>query len=148
MNIDFRAISLAKIFDLLNFKLFFLNKLYDLKSKKVIETVDYKITGSCNQCGRCCKKIFSTNLYYKSEFDLMKKFYKSLKRFEIVGKDQHKRLVLRCNLLGEDNKCTDYQNRLNFCKAYPFDRLQGGTLLKDCGFKKVPAKGFDDYLEK
>ncbi len=146
MNIDFRAISTAKIFKLLNFKSFFLNKFYDFKSNKVIEPIDYKITGSCKQCGECCKKIFNTNLYYKSEFDLIKKFCKSLKRFEVIGKDQHKRLVLRCNLLGKDNKCTDYENRLNFCKAYPFDRLQGGVLLKDCGFKKEPVKKFKNYL--
>ncbi len=148
MNIDFKAISPTKIFNLLNFKSYFLNKFYDLKSNKIIETVDYKITGSCNQCGQCCKKIFSTNLYYKSEFDLMKKFYKPLKRFNVIGKDKYKRLVLSCSLLGKDNKCTDYENRLNFCKAYPFDRLNGGVLLKDCGFQKVPLKEFKNYLDK
>ncbi len=123
------------------------NKYYDYKAKKVIEPVNYKIIGSCKQCGQCCKKIFSTNLYNKSEFDLMQKDYPEYERFEILGISEQKKLVFRCKMLGGDNKCSDYENRLDLCKKYPFEKSKKGRLFKNCGFKKKPVKEFSEYLK-
>ncbi len=146
MEIHFRFKNLVKFFNFFKLKALISNKYYDYKAKKIIERVDYKITGSCNQCGQCCKKIFSTNLYYKSEFDLMQKDYPEYEKFEILGISEQKKLVFRCKMLGEDNKCSDYENRLDVCKDYPFAKVNKGRLFSNCGFKKEPVKEFSEYL--
>ncbi len=147
MEIHFRFKNLVKLFDFLKLKSLISNRYYDYKAKKVIETVDYKIIGACKQCGQCCKKIFSTNLYYKGEFDLMQKDYPEFKRFEILGISEQKKLVFWCKMLGEDNKCSDYENRLDLCKKYPFEKVNKGRLFNNCGFKKIPVKEFSEYLK-
>ncbi|MCF6150049.1 MAG: YkgJ family cysteine cluster protein [Candidatus Kuenenia sp.] len=104
-----------------------------LKGQKII------ISGSCHQCGNCCKRL---NLELKGkwissrrQFEELTNEYPELTRFEILGKDSAGLLEFNCTWLRKDNTCRDYHNRLYICKQYPCKRLflAGGKLTVNCG---------------
>ncbi len=115
---------------------------------------DYLVTGSCNGCGNCCRKI---NLktqkgWIRSEahFKRMLKVHEDFRRFEITGKDDQGFLQFTCSWLLSSGLCKDHENRFQICKQYPAKSLMfcGGNVPEDCGytiemvtpFKKVLAQ--------
>ena len=100
----------------------------------------YYRTGSCNACGRCCKKIYVKHknvIQTEEEFkrlQLLHPFYTYLK---IVDKDETG-LVFECMNLDETtHKCKIHKNRPGICRRYPQEELfmMGGTLAEHCGYK-------------
>ncbi len=120
-----------------------------------IFTSKYKIEGKCNQCGECCKNIvFMIDDKYvcsEEQFEKMKNFDKKYHHFEINKKNEKGVLLFRCKSLDENNKCRDYFWRSIYCRAYPNItekiRLGGCETFETCGFKIVPDKKFEDFLE-
>lgn len=107
----------------------------------------YKLEGQCLKCGKCCKLLYSLDDYTAFDFKITSFIFPAYKRFEIIGKDNEDNLMFKCKLLGNDNLCTDYNNRLKMCRNFP--NVKYGSLGKvpdGCGYKLVPIKKFNDYL--
>lgn len=122
---------------------------YEIRSKFVPEKVKYRLEGSCNRCGECCRYMYSLDSYTREEFELMVKFFPKYKRLKIIGRDEFGNFVYACTMLTEEGLCSDYKNRLDMCKKYPCLKLNnGGELHKTCGFKIIPEKSFEDYLSR
>jgi Fe-S-cluster containining protein len=115
---------------------------------------EYLVTGKCNYCGQCCKRI---NLRcrrgwirHEHEFlDLVKKF-PEYKRFSVVSKDSLGYLQFTCEHLDPGNGCRDYNNRPDICKRYPSKSLilQGGKLIEGCGYSIQIGTSFSKRLSK
>lgn len=122
---------------------------YEIKSRFVTQQVRYRLEGRCIKCGDCCRYMYSIDTYTEEEFKLMTRFFPKYRRFKIIGRDEFENLVFACKLLDENGLCSDYKNRLKMCKNYPGPRLNaGGKLHKNCGYKIIPEKSFEDYLKK
>ena len=90
---------------------------YKLLGKELI------ISGSCRQCGDCCREI---SLWVDSSWITSKRKFKKLvkedpdyARFKIIGRNPQGPLLFSCTWLQEDNTCLDYENRLDFCQKFP-----------------------------
>jgi hypothetical protein len=111
--------------------------------------------GSCNQCGQCCKTItlrFPDKLLTReSEFEYLKENYPRFHHFYISGRADNGVLLFACKFLTEDNRCSVYNLRSFFCRAYPnfdtrFIKL-GGKPLEGCGFYYEPITPFKEHLQ-
>jgi Fe-S-cluster containining protein len=92
--------------------------------------------------------MYSIDTYTEKEFEFMIRLFPKYRRFQIIGKDENDNLIFGCKLLNGEGLCSDYKNRLKMCKDYPSRRLNaGGELYKDCGYKIVFDKSFQDYLQ-
>ena len=121
---------------------------YELKSYFVPQKVRYKLEGKCIKCGNCCRYMYSVDTYTEDEFELTTKIFPKYKRFKIIGRDEYDNLVFACNLLDENGLCSDYSNRLKMCKNYPNARINSaGKLHETCGYKIIPEKSFNDYID-
>ena len=79
----------------------------------------------------------------------MKFLFPKYRRFEIAGKDEYGNFVFACKLIGKDNLCPDYKNRLYICKRYPMFRYKNkGNFHSGCGFEMVPEKEFEFFLDR
>ena len=112
---------------------------------------EYFISGTCHQCGCCCKLI---NLKYhkgwiqtESQFDELISTNPEYARFKIVS-DKLGYLQFTCSWLDNLDGCIDYERRLDICKRYPTKSLLlcGGKLLNDCGYSIDEVKPFKKYL--
>lgn len=125
---------------------FYFNRLFSSK---------YKLTGKCNGCGECCRRILMSyngaNVKTENEFEELKRIDKKYSHFFISGSDQSGNLLFTCKSLKDDNKCKDYFFRSLYCRKYPNpDKnfiLSGGELLETCGYKISVTKKFSDYLD-
>lgn len=111
------------------------------------------VRGSCNCCGNCCRAI---NLegpkgWIKSEQYFQELLMKNheFSRFSVVKKDQSGHLVFECKKLGENNMCTDYDQRPDVCRLFPDKRLPfcGGGLPDGCGYRFEEMKSFKHVLD-
>ena len=92
--------------------------------------------------------MYSIDTYTEDEFKFMTKIFPKYKRFKIIGKDEQENLIFACDMLTEEGLCSNYKNRLKMCKKYPGPRINaGGQLHKRCGYKIIPEKAFEDYLD-
>lgn len=100
-----------------------------------------EVIGQCKCCGQCCKEIVLDAgkgwLRSKRQFERIKAQDKGFERFTPTGKDEAGRLIFRCECLGEDNLCTDYQGRMKLCRDHPSKGLyySGVVLGPHCGYK-------------
>ena len=81
---------------------------YDFKSIFVLQKVRYKITGSCNKCGKCCRDIRFKYQYTEKEFELAKFLYPVYRRLKIRSITPEEGMILECTLLNEDGTCSKY----------------------------------------
>lgn len=111
------------------------------------------VKGSCNCCGNCCRAI---NLEGPKGWIKSEKYFNDLlqnnddfKRFSILKKDPTGHLVFKCNKIGANNMCTDYENRPDLCRLFPDKRLPfcGGELPAGCGYRFEEMKSFKHILE-
>ena len=127
------------------------NKLRTTK-KRIMEK---KNEFSCNKCGACCKLAISaynpmqlkqralrgdkfarefSAIYVPYESEDMAEaicpeYYNKLKDYM----DENERLYFYyCSKLGSDNLCSDYENRPDICKDFPYSPLT--TLPDECGY--------------
>ena len=112
------------------------------------------ISGSCQTCGSCCKglHIFDRGEWLKSP-DRLKELQEQderYKRLVVIGKIKKGYLTLKCTALGEDNRCTEYETRFDFCDSYPNPVIfkRGARLSKGCGYNIHHSISFDKILTK
>jgi len=119
---------------------------YEFLSTFVPQKVRYKVTGSCNKCGKCCQDIRMKNADEK-DFKLTQFFIPMYRRFAIRGKDENGDLIVGCTLQNQDGTCSVYEKRPKFCRDYPKKFLNFYGVFQDgCGYKAEPEKNFEDYL--
>jgi hypothetical protein len=115
---------------------------------------DIIISGSCLQCGRCCRKLC---LEIKGRWATSEnKFYNLVKnnpdyeRFKIIGRDEQGFLEFACTWLQEDGSCHDHDNRLRICRDFPEKDMffMNGILPEGCGYSVHEAVPFDKILKK
>lgn len=120
---------------------------YEFMSYFVPQKNPYIRIGECNQCGNCCRNIYSVDTYTEKEFKLMQFFYPPYRRFYIKGKDEQGNFIFACKYIQDDGKCSVYNKRPNFCKTYPIQKYNRSLSLPDgCSYKFV-KKEFKDFLE-
>jgi len=120
---------------------------YEFLSLFVIKKVRYKVTGSCNKCGKCCQDIRMKGADDEKDFKLTQFLIPMYRRFVIKGKDENGALILGCKLQNLDGTCSVYDKRPRLCRNFPGKYLYFNGVLQDgCGFKVEPEKKFNDYL--
>jgi Fe-S-cluster containining protein len=123
--------------------------------KEVIEKGKYTVrTGTCNQCGDCCKNLFLTYgkqvIQSVEDFQALQALHPDEYQFFEAQYETETGVVFKCHNLGEDNLCMDYEARPIFCRSYPNETgiLMGAKLPKDCSFTFTPLIPFEAVLEK
>ena len=112
------------------------------------------ITGSCRQCGACCRRLQleQANRWMRSkrEFKKLVKEQPEFARFQISGRDKQGLLVFNCRSLGSDNRCQDYDNRPQLCRDFPNKGIFfcGGQLPNGCGYTLSEGVAFDKILSQ
>ncbi len=101
----------------------------------------YKLTGSCKQCGNCCRQIYLTMTPAQagSKFftNLSVRWISWLFDFILIRIDhEHNSLVFTCRHLTPAGQCGNYRWRPNICRNYPLvDYFDEPKTLPACGFK-------------
>jgi len=114
----------------------------------VPEKMEYKITGKCLKCGKCCRYMYSFDTYTTTDFKIMQFLFPSYRRFYIRGKDKEGNLIFACKYVTEEGLCSVYDKRLKMCKKYPAPKINyAGKLHEGCGYK-VEDKSFESYMKK
>ncbi len=115
---------------------------------------EYFISGSCNRCGNCCRKISlkTSKGWIRSEehFKKMVKEHEDFDRFVITGKDEQGFLQFTCSWLLPSGECRDHVNRLAICRKYPSKSLMfcGGHIPEECGYTIETVTPFRKILEE
>ena len=68
----------------------------------VPEKMEYRITGECKKCGKCCRYMYSFDTYTTTDFKIMQFLFPSYRRFYIRGKSQIFFIWWRGNWDGEN----------------------------------------------
>ncbi len=111
------------------------------------------ITGSCNCCGDCCRKINLEGEYgwlrQEKDFHSVVSDHPEYQRFQITGRDDQGFLQFSCNCLTKNNICGDHANRLDICRNFPDKSLHfcGGKLPANCGFQITEVRPFSKFLK-
>ena len=117
--------------------------------KRVVE-----IHGECRKCGSCCKCINVCEagkwLSKKSHFMKMVAEKPEYERLYITGKNRDGTLNFSCSWLDSNNKCKDYDNRLDICKVFPNKMVitSQGEIPEGCGYSFNIHSSFDAVLTK
>ncbi len=113
-----------------------------------------EVIGQCKQCGDCCRSLMLIDgrgvVRSKRYFRRLQKKDQFYRNLEIVGTDRNGILVFNCKLIGEDGRCTNYEERPDICRDFP-DLLMfrfGGELDVDCGYKVRTKVDFKEVLKK
>ena len=119
--------------------------------KHVLKRTYYR-SGSCSNCGECCKQIYVRHarnvvqtVKEHEKLKLLHPFYTYLK---VVGKDEIG-LVFECqNVDPITNLCKIHKKRPAICRRYPVEEIfmMGGELGKNCGYKFTPIDSFDEIF--
>ena len=125
----------------------FIKALYfEFISYFIPERIKYKIDGSCNKCGNCCKQIRAYGLKSEKDFKFMQFIFPWYKRFFITGKDENDDFILSCKYLNDNGTCNVYKTRPFVCRNYPKRHIFFNAKMPDgCGYKII-KKEFKDYL--
>jgi Fe-S-cluster containining protein len=113
----------------------------------------YKRTGSCGQCGSCCKDIHLVHeercIDSKELFDALKQKHTEYEYFEPVDQDDQG-LIFQCTHLQPDNSCGIYETRPLLCRQYPNEKILmvGGHLAKRCGYHFELLRSFQSILDE
>ena len=126
----------------------FIKSIYnEILSYFVPEKIEYKITGECKKCGKCCNYMYSFDTYTPKEFKIMQFFYPAYRRFYIKGKDSEGNLIFACKYVTKEGLCSVYDKRLPMCKRYPLPKISYPAKLHEgCGYSVQEIK-FSDYLK-
>ena len=120
---------------------------------KILKRKYYR-TGKCNECGRCCRKIYVKNFKHvikdEKEFEKLQYIHRFYSYLKVIGKDETG-LIFECTKLdAKTNKCTIHKSRPGICRRYPQEEMlsMGGELSEGCGYKLEPIIPFSEVLEK
>ncbi len=119
---------------------------YEFLSYFVPQKQKYKITGKCNQCGKCCKEIRSLGMKNENDLKFMQYIFPWYRYFYISRIEDNGEIVLSCKKLTKEGKCSIYMFRPLLCRNYPkkqicFDK----QMIEGCSYK-IQKKNFRDYL--
>ena len=95
---------------------FLTNLKNEILSYFVPEKMEYKITGECKKCGKCCRYMYSFDTYTTTDFKIMQFLFPSYKRFYIRGKDEDGNLIFACKYVTDEGLCSVYDKRLKCVK--------------------------------
>lgn len=103
-------------------------------------------TGSCQQCGECCKLIGIEMEHRLAKHKLLRGlviwWVKVFNGFHLKEWDkEHEIFLFTCEHV-KDNKCSVYKDRPQLCKDYPPIReyFKEPVFLPNCGFSAIPRK--------
>jgi len=119
------------------------NFLTNLPKKTFLKT-QWKLEGSCKQCGKCCEEIYlkATPRQLSSKFfsGLAIKWITWLFDFILLKIDYDNfYLIFTCKHRRADGKCGNYFWRPNVCRNYPLvDYFEQPKVLPGCGFCAKP----------
>ena len=74
----------------------------EILSYFVPEKMEYKITGKCLKCGKCCRYMYSFDTYTTTDFKIMQFLFPAYRRFYIRGKDEEGNLIFACKYVTEE----------------------------------------------
>ena len=118
----------------------------EILSYFVPEKMEYKITGHCLKCGKCCRYMYSFDTYTTTDFKILQFLFPAYKRFYIRGKDEEGNLIFACKYVTDEGLCSVYDKRLRMCRKYPAPKIgYPGKMHEGCGYK-VEDKSFETYL--
>ena len=112
------------------------------------------ISGKCLNCGVCCTcvSLMHGNKWIRSSrtFETLKKKLPDYGYFVITGRARSGELTFRCLKLDENNLCSIYDSRPDFCAKYPTPDIHfmGGELLPGCGYRFETLPSFSRMLRK
>ncbi len=112
-----------------------------------------KLSGKCDMCGNCCRSLALTfgGKFIRSEkiFHFAQKFFPEYRYFKILYKENNGDLVFYCTKIGDNNKCTIYDERPIFCREYPTRSIikYYGRFPENCGYKVTAIVDFKKMLE-
>ena len=113
------------------------------------------VTGSCNLCGRCCRRVSLEAggrwLRSEAEFNRLLTIYPEYRRFSLTGRDSQGFLLFTCSWYDEPSGvCRDHDNRLEICRSYPDIDLYftGGEIHGGCGYQFSEVVPFEKILNR
>lgn len=121
---------------------------------QIILKKEYVRVGSCNQCGKCCESIGfevdRTWLEVKWLKKWMVAWVSKIHNMKYRGCDddgQYGLLLFRCNYLGPDGLCQNYENRPLFCRTYPQVNhyFLHPVFYPDCSYQAVKRSDLKQY---
>lgn len=119
---------------------------YEFLSYFIPQRIKYKVEGSCNKCGNCCRQIRAFGLKSESELKFMQIIFPAYKRFFITGKDENNEFILCCKYINQDGSCSVYNKRPSLCRNYPAKYIFfNAEMPEGCGYRII-KKEFKDYL--
>ncbi len=113
-----------------------------------------EVIGECKQCGDCCRSLMLIETHgvvrsrrYFRKLQKRSPFYRNM---EIIGRDEAGILIFSCKLVGDDGRCTRYEERPDICREFPNIWMfrHGGRLDEDCGYKLQEKIDFKKVLQK
>lgn len=116
-----------------------------------LEGKTYHRHGGCNGCGRCCEGIFLGHegglIQTVAQWEAIKEDHPHYGWF-IPLEIQDQGIMFRCKKLGADKRCSDYENRPQFCRDYPSEDgiMMGGCQPLECSYWFSKAHRFQDIL--
>ena len=120
------------------------------------DTSNLAIEGNCQQTGNCCKNLILVHgtkpIRTRKQFEKYKRivpYFSMFQPHDAPGEDGL--LRFRCSNLTDNNLCGIYETRPKLCREYPHAGVlsrAGGGLLPGCGYKLVPKKPFEEFVEK
>jgi hypothetical protein len=118
----------------------------------------YRLTGSCNGCGRCCETpiipVSWPVFRLRSLRWVALSWHRWVNGFELTGEDRrHKLFIFRCTHYDPATKqCDSYESRPGMCRDYPRNLLYEAIpeFLPDCSYGAVDKKAarFRSALEQ
>lgn len=127
-----------------------------------IRQKDLLVQGMCTCCGKCCQNLSLDDgsgwIRRKEDFDRIVAKNVEYSCFSIIGRDSLGILQFKCSHHLDDGRCSNYEDRFQFCIDFPDKNLLfcGGCLPKGCGyriesvvpFSRVLSSSVDSYNEK
>lgn len=110
------------------------------------------VTGKCVNCGRCCGRVslMRGRSWIRSAraFEKLKKRRPEYKHFVVTGRERTGELVFKCLKVDENNLCSIYESRPDFCRKYPSLDLHfmGAALFDGCGYRFETVPSFSKIL--
>ena len=116
----------------------------------------YVRVGACNQCGKCCESIgFEVDrgwLKFEWLIQMMIRWGDKIHNMsfkQIDSQGEHPLMLFKCNYLGEDGLCQNYENRPLFCRTYPqvFHYFLQPSFYPDCSYRSILRSDLKAYRQ-
>ncbi len=119
----------------------------------LVEGKYYRRSGTCGMCAKCCNNIYLVNgektIDSVEEFEQLQQSVPEYASFRPMAEDEHG-VRFECVHLSPEKTCMIYEDRPNFCRTYPSEKvlLLGGELARGCGYRFEVIKPFQQVLQE